>query len=300
MDPGGVAIRNRAGGGKQETYMDSAETEEESIPIPATDSSGGASYLVMYRVENPFISGEPWPIPSNRDDGPYSGVRVEKCSPTTVSPQQINPGWSAIAFARIDLPASTATVTAEHIVDLRTVANMFTGIQPVQEVINNYDVTVNETTEVTSPIPRSWSDGRIGTGDDVLHGTSTGWTDWPAQFQEPVPIPDWANGVDVFAAINYFVYRDNCIGGLRAVLGGSPTYATDINTNSVTSNNGIHENTIIGTTHHIDKSLRGTTQTFKLQAYYSANYPHPNSELHFRPGCQVYARLDFKQRPHFG
>lgn len=121
--PGGCVVLNRAAGGTSQSYV-GRNTTEDQITIASTGSGGGRSDLIVARVEDPFMAGEPWQDPADPTSGPYIFTRViPNVSPTTTTVTELNLGYSAIPLARVDVPASTGTIQASHIVDLRQLAN---------------------------------------------------------------------------------------------------------------------------------------------------------------------------------
>lgn len=121
--PGACAINSRAAGGTYQAYAGRAVSET-VVPIATTSSSGGRSDLIVARVEDPFMPGEPWSEPTDVTAGPYIFPRVIAGVPAgTKTVAGLGLGYSAVALARVDLPVSTGTVTQAMITDLRTIAN---------------------------------------------------------------------------------------------------------------------------------------------------------------------------------
>ncbi|WIE65959.1 hypothetical protein DEI99_005320 [Curtobacterium sp. MCLR17_036] len=121
---GGASILNRVS--SQEAYTArNPNADTTSVKIAATGSSGGRSYLVILRVDNPYIDGNAQ-APADPVKGPYDRFDVIAGVPaSTTRLQDIAQyaGVSAITLARVDLPASTGTVTNAMITDLRVLAN---------------------------------------------------------------------------------------------------------------------------------------------------------------------------------
>lgn len=121
---GGASVLNRVS--SQEAYtVRNPNADTTSVKIAATGSSGGRSYLVILRVDNPYIDGSAQ-APADAVNGPYDRFDVIAGVPAgTTRLQDIAQyaGVSAITLARIDLPASTGTVTSGMITDLRVLAN---------------------------------------------------------------------------------------------------------------------------------------------------------------------------------
>lgn len=122
--PGACTIRSRSENGDRQSYI-GLSLQELDVPVAATGSSGGRSDLVVIRVEDPFVKGEPWQEPADPENATYIFPRVIPNVPAGTTRLQDVPGHAdetAITLARIDIPASTATITWELITDLRQVA----------------------------------------------------------------------------------------------------------------------------------------------------------------------------------
>lgn len=110
--PGAAVVRNRYAGGSIQSYI-VGETTQQTVPITATGSGGGRTDLVIARVEDPQYAGS---TPGARFEvmqGVPAGSGAEYAAALP---------YPALALARVTLPASTATVQATHITDLRTLA----------------------------------------------------------------------------------------------------------------------------------------------------------------------------------
>jgi hypothetical protein len=149
--PGLCGILSRAVGHGREMYL-AENVAEDLLDVPAS-AGVGRSHLVVVRAENPFLDGEGWPQPAfeDLDEGPYGGGRIIPDVPSnTTSVAQVDPEMSAIALARIDVPASTSTIQTVMIHDLRVVVNPVTStdappvVQPGTETMLSTD---------TDPIP---------------------------------------------------------------------------------------------------------------------------------------------------
>lgn len=121
VDPGAVVIANRSGGGTQQSYVARMATGETVMGI-APSGAQARSDLVVVRIKDPQYS--PWQAPADRRIGPYlETFIISGVSASTTSAAALNLGYSAVALARIDLPANTSSVTNAMIKDLRKVAN---------------------------------------------------------------------------------------------------------------------------------------------------------------------------------
>ncbi len=122
---GAGIVLNRAVGGSLQSYIARMPTSA-TVGVSATSSSGPRRDLVVLQVEDPYMSGEPWQDPADPTVGPYVFIRVIPNVPagtTDIHDVSGYSGRSAITLARIDIPASTATITNSMITDLRTMAN---------------------------------------------------------------------------------------------------------------------------------------------------------------------------------
>lgn len=124
VSDGAALILNRATGGDQQTYV-ARNPDYDTVDIASTGSSGGRSDLIVVRIEDPNMAGEPWQQPADPTVGPYVFTRVIPNVPNTTTRLQDVAGYegdSAYTLARIDIPASTGTITSGMIVDLRHLA----------------------------------------------------------------------------------------------------------------------------------------------------------------------------------
>lgn len=164
---GAALILNRATGGAQQTYVARNPTVD-TVPIALTGSSGGRSDLIVAQIEDPNMPGEPWQVPSDPAAGPYVFTRVIPNVPAGTLRLQDVPGYagrSAITLARVDLPASTGTVTASMITDVRRLAR-----------------------------PRTWrSTVSLSASGGNLASTASE-VKWPAETYD-VDVPTWATRV---------------------------------------------------------------------------------------------------------
>ena len=117
--PGAVLLKNRYPGGQQQTYVGRNTTEHE-VSVTATGSGGGRSDLVVARVLDPQYEGQE-PVDPNDFDYMRTEI-IEDIPSSTKRFDELGLDYPAVALARIDLPASTGTVEAEHITDLRRMA----------------------------------------------------------------------------------------------------------------------------------------------------------------------------------
>lgn len=134
VQPGGVSVENTYPGGKGQVYI-AHEGVETQLSVPATGSSGGATYYVIARIADPQYAGNP---PANPADGPYWWLDVVNTEAGITYPYEL--------LAHINVPANTATITQAMIVDRRRIAmartksemRTFAVLASQAEQINNY------------------------------------------------------------------------------------------------------------------------------------------------------------------
>lgn len=108
--PGGIAILNRAPNGGQQTYT-ARNVSETLVEVQPTGSGGGRTDYVWAHIIDPEYGGQ---FPENPQTAQYFFLTASAAQPE-------GNGWYRLA--RIDIPASTATITQAMVTDLREVAN---------------------------------------------------------------------------------------------------------------------------------------------------------------------------------
>lgn len=96
------------------TFGQSYAVQEQSstdVPVSATGSSGGATKYVYVLISDTQYGGQ---TPPSVENGPYNDYAVTTTLPTS---------QPYLLLAKINQPASTATIQNAHIEDLRTLAN---------------------------------------------------------------------------------------------------------------------------------------------------------------------------------
>lgn len=238
--PGACSIICRASGQSYQAYIERM-TSQDTVDIAPTDSSGGRSDMVVARVEDPYLAGEPWQPPTDPTVGPYIFSRViPNVPPTAKTVTELGLGYTAIPLARIDIPASTGTFTDAMIVDLRQVAN------PRKE------------RQLLTVVP---------TAQETLT-TTAGFQQWPNAAVFTVTVPVWATKAVVISKLvgvrfDYGDYDAN----MRANLGGLLTAAPfkDNNYIGTSGANPYRVDWEAGGTLTIPASMRGTQQTLTVE-----------------------------------
>lgn len=158
--PGGAAIVSLYPGAANQSYTVRNATATD-VQVPATTSSGAAVRYLILRIDDPEYGGQ---VPADVRFGPY--VRPVLVSSIT------NLAYPFVALARINQPASTATITQAMITDLRVVANPR----------RSSDVLM------TNPTPEKTMTTSVG--------------DYYPDFRPTVAVPAWATEVSIVATIS--------------------------------------------------------------------------------------------------
>lgn len=242
--PGAASILNRASAQEYQAYVARLPSAE-SVSIAPTGAGETRSDLIVARVEDPWLAGEPWADPADPTTGPYVFTRVISNVPAgTKTLQEVNPGESGIALARIDLPASTGTVTQAMIQDLRVLP------APRRE-------------------QRLYVHNQTAQGNTLSNST---FATWPLQATWQVEIPEWATRVQIAGTLaGYKIVEGgnggNVFGDFRASLGSLTTQQTLYNHSAPTGFGRIDAGgSAVGDDLLIPESDRGTTQTLALEA----------------------------------
>lgn len=115
---GGIAIKNAYAGGSQQMYA-GRNTADVNMIVAATGGAG-RSDMVVVRIDDPQYGGQ---IPADRTIGPYiMGQVISNVNPAFTKASQLGLNYPAVALARLDIPANTASITDAMIHDVRKVA----------------------------------------------------------------------------------------------------------------------------------------------------------------------------------
>lgn len=177
--PGAALLRNRYAGGSAQTYA-VRNPSATDLPVTATGSAGGRTDLVVARVLDSQYEGQPPTDPTTFD---YSRLQIIEGVPAgTRTAEELGLTYPAVALARITLPASTGTVTAAHITDVRTLAQP----RSTSELRPHRDVTSGNTRLLTS--------------------TAEAGEQFPPYSQETLLVPEWATRMQLrvdWIAVHY-------------------------------------------------------------------------------------------------
>ena len=219
------------------TFGQSYAVQEQSntdVPVAATGSSGGATKYVYVLIEDTQYGGQ---TPPSVESGPYNSYQV-----TTTLPS----AQPYLLLARINQPASTATIQNTHITDMREVANPRTKPE-----LRTYALLAEDTETLAT----------IGTD------SSTGET-WPRQadtVQTPVDIPSWATRVRVVQTWSGVLAPGTRIAGRVWLQIGGDGNPSNVKTQTVkyaTGPTDSRDTIIVADMMWIPRELRGTSQKF--------------------------------------
>jgi hypothetical protein len=289
--PGSCSILNRAVNASKEAYIQRLFTQD-TVDSNPSGAGGGRSDLVIARVENPDISGEPWEQPADIAHGPYIFTRIIENVGTGVrSVHDLNLGYSAITLARIDLPASTGTITQAMIKDLRTVVNPLTGgTQPA-------DNGGGEGTGNPPPVVCPGGGGDDGDNDsgDVIPANQTTTIPWPFTAAWDVQIPDWATHFDAEIEVKNAQVRLGSIGGWLGLLIGAVQQGEQSWFANWGGQTFRHHLPLTFSNKPVPPAIRGTTQHWKLTNRMKSGLGV--GKLISTESTTITASIHFKQRP---
>ncbi|MEU0857422.1 hypothetical protein ABZ352_18560 [Streptomyces griseofuscus] len=263
---GACAITNRASGSPYQSYAARLPVADQ-VPIAATGVSA-RSDLIVARIENPWSYGETWPNPSDPKVGPYVFTRVISGVPkTTTRVSQVRASDSAIALARIDIPANTSTITSAMITDLRSM------------------VSPRRDRRLYTAFPGSLS---------TLTYSDNKWHNWPGDPAKwDIDVPTWATRLKIVTTLaGLRMTKSNIYATMQNVFGSIQGQNTVIDDDS---GSGTRRQTIvIADNMSISSSLRGTTQRLYLQTYMSKS---ETGDLSVDGSTSIVADLEFVEDP---
>lgn len=230
----------------------------EDLDIAATGGSV-RSDMVILRVEDPEYEGT---LDPETDEVCYFQVISNVSSSATAIPD----GRTGIPLARIDIPASTSTITNAMITDLRQVAN------PRRE----------RTRYLYSPPSLSEF-----SGDGVyrtLGGAGAPWS---------VPVPDWATKVMISIDVGGLrLSTDDIFGQIRFLFGASLTgQSINIDDDGATIRRIA---AMTADTLTLPSGYRGTTQTLTPQFTGQAGY---GGKIGYDASTTILADVEFIEAP---
>lgn len=250
---GGAVIKNRSTGGDAQSYV-ARNDGDVTVNIAANAGSSARSDMVIVRIVDPQYS--PWPSVPDPTTATYVEPFVVQNVPSTAKKvMDLNSGaglgYSAIALARIDIPAGTSAITDAMITPLRKMAS-----PRRQRNLNAKNLTTSLTNNNTG------AEGEA----------------WPAETTWTVEIPEWATRARVVATwAQVWIPAGNAQGYLWARI-GSPKPAIGIETarvnyNTPGSTQGARSTFQAADDLAVPANLRGTVQPLQLRAALTAGPP---------------------------
>ncbi|MEU0837090.1 hypothetical protein [Streptomyces sp. NPDC005969] len=229
-----------------------------TVPIAATGASGRSDMLIL-RVEDPQYEGSLNPAV---DQINYFQVISGVSSSATTIPD----GRTGIPLARIDIPASTSTITNAMIKDIRVVAN------PRRE------------SRLLTQSPATASADISGSSLAYSYfTTAAGWN---------IAVPPWATTVRIrvdIAGLRLTVA--NLYAVARATFGASLiVQATTLDDNQGTGTRRI--NTVVADTLTIPDNYRGTTQLLRAQG---AGATGNTGKMNIDAATTLVAQVEFEE-----
>ncbi|MGW1409475.1 hypothetical protein [Streptomyces sp. NPDC002403] len=228
-----------------------------TVPIAATGGTA-RSDMVILRVEDPEYEGTLNPTVDQID---YFQVISNVSSSATTIPD----GRTGIPLARIDIPASTSTITNAMIKDIRQVA------APRRE------------SRLWTQSPTALSTEITGSASAFAYfTTAAGWT---------IAIPSWASVARISITASQLRYSTApYYGGLRATFGASLTVQP---VNLDDNQTGIRRGTVAAAdTLTIPDTYRGTSQLLRLQA---AGYTGNTGKVGVDGSTTLIAQVEFEE-----
>lgn len=223
---GSAALRSRYASAQGQTYLTLMDASED-VPVPATGSGAGATRYLVQRVIDPQFEGQI----------PKAEFALVPGAPGGVWPYNLGLSYPHIVLAKINQPASTATITAAMIEDIRELARPLQYREPLRIIYptSNYNIP------------------------------TTGYFSWPIrEEQRPVlRVPPWATQLKVvahFAGLE-FIGTSKTVAGIRSGFG-----ANAAENGIITADKAGRGHYIAAGTHPVLPAQRNSLQTLNLQA----------------------------------
>lgn len=295
VGPGGCIVIGRGPGQLYEAYMGRNKADT-TVPITPNNTASMRSDLLMARVEDPFIAGSEWNIPSDPAVGPYIFPRIVENVPSTLrTVRALGNNWSAIPLARIDIPALTATITQAMIVPLRTKVG---PAPPPAPPITTPPPVPNDPIDPQSEEQNYFAlnDGPSSGSQDLTSAQVGTWRTWPTGSEFMVPIPSWATTMDAILVLHNTFTDNNVWGEVRIEIGSgevySPAHVYDFNQ----ANGWERFEIVAGGKIVIPSALRGKNKRFRINARSLGAGGTHTGTLKFDRGSLAELRIAFKEQ----
>lgn len=272
--PGAALILNRYAGGGQQTYV-LRNASATSVEIPATGAGASRTDAIIARVLDPQYEGS---APADPVTFQYSSIeRIGSVPANLTDIKQLNLAYPAVLLARIQIPASTGTITNGMITDLREVA-----IPRRESVLRTYAFTSGE--------------GKV-LGNTTAYPTGSTWAEEAPDAWGPIRIPSWATRVRItvmWAGVG--CPAGNAKGYVWAQIGlnSNPDKVVTQGTRYDTASSGgwTRQVFIAADDKYIPTSLRGTEQKIYPRANVDASVPTA-SRVQLDPGSSIILQAEF-------
>lgn len=230
-----------------------------NVAVAATGASPRSDMLIL-RVEDKEYEGNISPVTGQVN---YFQIISGVSSSATTIPD----GRTGIPLARIDIPASTSTITNAMVKDIRTIAN------PRRDRTLSIQAPSTLSTEIT---------GAASTFANF--STAAGWS---------LAIPTWASTAKILITVAQIRYSTApYYGGIRATFGASLTVQP---VNLDDNQTGIRRGTVAFADNlTIPDAYRGTTQTLRVQA---AGYTGNTGKVGVDGSTTLIADVEFFEAP---
>lgn len=246
ISSGNAVITNRYQTDPNETYVvANAGTHEVLSTEMPTSQPTDKSYLVLVTVGDPEFSqvGHPWMTsdvldPTEAADYVYVRPWILEVAPGTSSFASLGLDYPAYALARIDIPASTTTITNSMITDLRDLASPRSKLEIVQ--------ATGVATTLTSVNPTYQRFPNVAAGS--------------------IKIPDWATTAKITGFVEGVRLTSSALAILRPYIEGTTLVGFQTNAyESATVTNGARRTYSVGGKIDVT-SVAGQTKNFSVQA----------------------------------
>lgn len=301
--PGACVILNRALGGANQSYGGRIAQEDDTVAIAATGSSGGRSDLIIARVEDPTISGEPWQTPDPVETGPYIYPRVIANVPSgTRSVHELGLGYSAITLARVDIPASTGAITQAMIKDLRPICNVVTGPEPPPggepepdpENPPDPDNPPNQPESPTCVVVIPSTGGP--TAGNLLSWLIQIFTNWPIVSAWNVNIPPWSTHADIDVKLSGIqVNNADAYGEARLIVDGAEAVKITFDLDLPSTSKPCRQTVQIAGRWTVPVALRGKRVQMRVQTRFFDNSRNTNCVLRANEATYTCGTITFRQ-----
>lgn len=281
--PGTAVIPSNYAGASQESYMVRNRTQT-TLPVPASGSSGTKHYAVIVRIDDTGMAGS---APSNPEA--YDYARIELMETTLANRVDVRDlDFPAIMLARIDVPASTGTITKAMIHDYRHIAmaREESVIFPRPILGTDPGAALSLTNKRPYPVGEFWPN--VGGTYDGGHYRAD--------------VPDWATRVQITAHWNSVrIAPGNSWGQFWVAYGDdaaseSPTHATQAFQYDAVGAAGVYRTNFIAIDEvELPASMRGRLLDLVLRANVNAAATAGNVSLDGLSGVSL--GLRFLERP---